>query len=163
MLRKYRRLREECFGVECEDFGSVQIDEAARICGVDSGTAREVVEEWMIRRPLGLVRRFRRKGLLEAMRGLQEKGKTIIVYSDYPVKEKLNAMNFTPDYGFWSGDELIRCMKPDCSGLVRVLDSLELGRECVLYVGDRDDRDGLCAKAAGVSYMDVKEFMRRLL
>ncbi len=161
-LREYRRLRERCFGVEREDFGNVQLEESARLSGLDVETVRKVVASWLGSKALGAVRMFRRRELLEAMRGLQAAGKIVAVYSDYPVKDKLRAMGFAADYAYWSGDEMIRCMKPDCAGLVRILEALGLGRECVLYVGDRDDRDGVCAEGAGVDYIDVKEFCRRI-
>ncbi|MBQ3446072.1 MAG: HAD family hydrolase [Synergistaceae bacterium] len=96
------------------------------------------------------------------MRKLQASGKTVIIYSDYPVKEKLDALSFTPDYSFWSGDGFIECMKPDSSGIARVIDSLGFDRVEILYVGDRYGRDGLCAEGTGIDYMDVKEFVKKI-
>ena len=85
-------------------------------------------------------------------------GTKIIIYSDNPVKEKINAINFTPDYAFWSCDEMIHCMKPDSQGLINIINFLGLNKSEVLYIGDRYDKDGLCALGAGIDYLDVKNF-----
>ena len=85
----------------------------------------------------------------------------MIVYSDYPVNEKISAIDFTPEHTFYSNDELIKCMKPNPIGLKNILKSLNLKPDEVLYIGDRDDRDGLCAEAVGVEYLNVKNFSKR--
>lgn len=42
---------------------------------------------------------------------------------------------------------------------MRIIKKLKLKVNKVLYVGDRSDRDGICAERAGIDYLDVKEFM----
>ena len=59
---------------------------------------------------------------------------------------------------FSADDDLIRCMKPDAHGLKKILSLENLKPAEVLYIGDRDDRDGICARLAGVDYLDVKNF-----
>ena len=49
-------------------------------------------------------------------------------------------------------------MKLDARDLRKILAEFGLNPAEVLYIGDRDDRDGICAKAAGVDYLDVKNF-----
>lgn len=161
-LRMYRRLREERFGCDAEDFGRVQVERAAWEYGLDTEYVRGVISLWMNRIPLRAVRFFRRRKLLRLIKSLQASGKIIVVYSDYPVKEKLDALKLSPNYQFWSEDGVIECMKPDSSGITRAVDALGLGREEILYVGDRYDRDGLCAEEAGFGYMDVREFVKKI-
>ncbi|MBQ7593829.1 MAG: HAD family hydrolase [Synergistaceae bacterium] len=157
---KYRELREKLFAVDKEDFNVKQINEAARLCGVPQEETERVINLWMNEKPLKLVKLFRRRKLLDALRKFQTSGKTIIIYSDYPVKEKLRALNFEPDKYFWSTDGFINCMKPDASGLLRIIRTFKLNAQNILYVGDRYDRDGKCAENTGVAYMDVKEFVK---
>lgn len=88
-------------------------------------------------------------------------GKSFVIYSDYPVKEKLSALGLCPDYSFWSDDGVINCMKPNSRGLEVIIFLLGTGRSEILYVGDRYDRDGLCASGAGIDYMDVRDFMKK--
>ena len=52
----------------------------------------------------------------------------------------------------------VSCMKPDVCGLKKILSLQNLKPAEVLYIGDRDDRDGICARQAGVDYLDVKNF-----
>ena len=162
-LMTYRRLREKRFYAELDDFRTLQIVETARLHKIKPERVIELINLWMNKKPLMIIRIFRRRKLLEFMKELQVKGKIIIIYSDYPVKEKLEAINFIPNHYYCSDDELIHCMKPDASGLIRMLNSEGLNIESCLYVGDRYDRDGLCAESAGIVYMDVKEFVRNFL
>ena len=162
LLRKYRQLREKRFSVEREDFGRIQMEEAARLCGLTPDKAYGVITSWMIHKPLTLIKIFRRRRLIDAIKAYKKTGTMIIVYSDYPVREKLCALNLQPDYSYWSGDDVIRCMKPDSSGLSRVIAMLGLEGKNILYVGDRDDKDGECARNAGVEYVDAADFGRKI-
>ena len=157
---KYRELREKLFGNYDEDFHAKQINETSRIFGLRPDETERIINSWMNDKPLKLVKFFRRRKLLVKLKELQASGKIIIVYSDYPVKEKLRALNFEPYKYFWSNDGFINCMKPDASGLLRIIRELKLNAQNILYVGDRYDRDGECAENAGVAYMDVKEFVK---
>lgn len=161
VLKTYRKLREKLFAAEHENFGIMQISEAAKLCGVDYENAEKIINLWLIEKPLNAIKIFRRKKLLEAIKIFQSSGKIIIVYSDYPVQEKLNALKILPDYSFWSSDKLIKCMKPNSTGLINIINNLKLNRKYILYVGDRYDRDGICAKNSGVDYMGVREFEKK--
>ena len=161
LLRAYRKLRESLYGKGQRNFDALQLAEAARKCGMPCEDAQRVITEWMIYKPLGLVRIFRRRKLLSLIKSLQCAGKIIIVYSDYPVREKLQALGLEPDYAYFSNDPAINCMKPDPSGLGRVIKALGLDVGDMLYVGDRDNKDGECARGAGVKYMDVHAFEKK--
>ncbi len=154
MIREYRAAREKFFLSDEENF--------ARLERKYKLPASEIINEWMIERALPAVRRWRREKILRAIEDHRRAGGLAIVYSDYPVEEKLRAMGLTVDHEFWSGDPIIDCLKPEARGLNNVIGRLRLLRAEILYVGDRDDRDGECARRAGVAYLDVKEFERRL-
>lgn len=157
-LREFRRLQEKRFGANTENFYHSQIDRASRLYKLNPDKAKSIINLWMITRPLRIIKLFRRRYLLASLRSCQESGIKIIIYSDNPVKEKISAINFTPDYAFWSCDEIIKCMKPDSSGLRNIINLLGLPENQVLYIGDRYDRDGLCAQSAGINYIDIKNF-----
>lgn len=116
----------------------------------------EILQAWLIVRPRKILRLCVRKKVLAAVKAHQLRGVKMIVYSDNPVREKLKAIEFQPDASFCADE--IHCMKPDAHGLIKILSRLELVPDEVLYIGDRDDRDELCARAAGVNYLDVKKF-----
>ena len=158
LLRKYRQLREELYRAECEDFAAQQVREAARSCGIDAEQAERVITSWMIHKPLKVIEIFRRRKLVDAVKKFQQSGGMVVVYSDYPVKEKLEALKLKPDYSYWSNDGFINCMKPNPDGLKKIIAALGLDRAEILYIGDREDKDGMCARNAGVAYIDVRNF-----
>ena len=84
------------------------------------------------------------------------------MYSDYPVEKKLQALGLQPTHAYWSGEPIVDCLKPDVRGLNNIIAELGLDRAEILYVGDRDDRDGECARRAGVAYLDIDDFARSL-
>lgn len=163
MLRDYRLLREQRFKAEETDFQKSQIAEIAQRYNTNTAAVEKIVDFWLIQKPLKILKRWCRDKVLSAIKTQQAKGTTIIVYSDYPVAEKLQALELQPNYSFWSSDNLIRCMKPDSKGLKNILKHLKLNPAEVLYVGDRDDRDGLCASGAGVDYLDINNFEKNFL
>ena len=154
LIREYRAAREKFFLSDRENF-----DRLRRKYNLEPTT---IINDWMIERALTAVKRWRRKKILRAIEEHRRAGGVVIVYSDYPVEKKLRAMNLTADHEFWSGDPIIDCLKPNPRGLENVIARLKLLRAEILYVGDRDDRDGECARRAGVAYMDVADFERRL-
>ena len=156
ILRDWRRLRENRFRAEKENFRELQLDELSRRYDLPTNEIEKILRDWLIERPLKILRFAVRKNFLEVVKCFQNSGVKMIVYSDNPVKEKLRAIDFSPDASF-SADE-IHCMKPDAHGLKNILAAMNLNSCDVLFIGDRDDRDGLCAKAAGVDYLNVKNF-----
>ena len=159
MLREYRRLRENLFAADSVNSYQLQLENLSQRYGLTIQKILDLVKMWMIEKPKFLIKTFQRKKLIAAIKFAQLRGIKIVIYSDNPVAEKIKAPDFTPDYAFWSDDDLIKCMKPDSRGLENIIKLLKLNREEILYIGDRDDRDGLCAKNAGVDYCDVKKFI----
>ena len=152
----WRRLREARFCADKKNFRELQLEELARRYNLSVNFIEKILHSWLIERSLKILRFCVRKKLLDAAKLNQLRGVKIIIYSDNPVREKLSAINFFPDASF-SSDEL-HCMKPDAHGLKKILAAFKLEPSEVLYIGDRNDRDGFCAKAAGVNYLDVKNF-----
>ena len=161
-LREFRRLQEKRFGANTKNFYKAQLQEASRLYNLNHDNAESIINLWLIRRPLRIIKLFRRRRLLSYLKSRQKSAVKIIIYSDNPVKEKINAINFTPDHAFWSCDEIINCMKPDSHGLLNIIKFLDINKKEVLYIGDRFDRDGLCAKSAGIYYIDVKNLKKEL-
>ena len=162
MLREYRRLRENLFASDSEDFYQRQLENLSQRYNMSVQEILYVVQTWMIEKPQIFIKTFQRKKLIAAIKSATLRGVTIVIYSDNPVAEKIKALDFTPDYAFWSDDDLIKCMKPNAAGLKNIIGLLKLNREEILYIGDRDDRDGVCAKNVGVDYCDVKKFVKIL-
>lgn len=114
---------------------------------------KAIIEYWMQDYPLKYVRRFRDRKLMSFTESLKEYNIKIVVYSDYPVTKKLDAVGLKTDYAFCSTDEGIQCLKPDPKGLRHILYALEESAENVLMIGDRYEKDGMCALTAGMDYL----------
>ena len=158
LILDYRRLREELFAADDEDFNHKQLSKLADKYNMSVENIEHLFYFWMEEKPLRLIKMFQRKKLIKSIHHYQNQGVRMIVYSDNPVNKKISVVDFVPDYAFYSDDELIKCMKPKSAGLKNILKLLHLKADEVLFIGDRDDRDGLCAEEAGVDYLNVKYF-----
>lgn len=113
---------------------------------------------WMQEKPKKYIRLFRDKNLIKIVQSLQRKGTKVIVYSDFPLKEKLEALwPFVPDLYFSANDAEIQCLKPDVKGLLHIIRITNLSVKDILFVGDRFDKDGLCAQQTGMDYFILSQ------
>jgi len=136
--------------------------EAGRLPAPDA-VIDAVVKRWMQERPLKYVRLFRDRRLIALAERLRRGGAKLAVYSDYPVAGKLAALSpFTVDFAFDPDDPAIPALKPDPRGLRYITGVIGEAAEDTVFIGDRHEKDGLCAKAAGVDYVILgKSFFSR--
>jgi len=109
-----------------------------------------IINEWMVQRPIPFVRKFRDKRLISLLENCRAQGIKLFVYSDYPVAEKLEALGFTPDAAY-SADE-VGCLKPSPDGLLHILKENEVKASDCLFIGDKFEKDGKCAENVGMDY-----------
>lgn len=150
LLRDYRRLREREEITGREGFESVIRQKLAENYALPRQRVDEVVDSWMLQRPLEAVGRSRDEGLLRFLREQQSRGARVFVYSDYPAEDKCRAIGFAPDGIYWPDGVRIRAMKPEPEGLALLLEENGLKPEDALFIGDRAEKDGKCAAALGV-------------
>ena len=134
VVKKYRELFEQ--GI-CEKERLSQLPD----------NASSIIQEWMVERPCVYVAKSRDQELIRFLEAAKMDGAIIIVYSDYPVKEKLSALGFAPDRAYRSED--ICSLKPDSDGLKQVLEDNNIAPECCLVIGDRKEKDGALAANLG--------------
>lgn len=120
--------------------------------GADARTLDEDVRSWMGERPLRFLRKARRKGVLDLLRDLQWQNVQLGVWSDYPVKDKLEALEVAEIFSLRlsADDPSISCLKPWPHGFRFAARMWELPTSAILYVGDRPDVDAVGANAAGM-------------
>jgi len=152
-LRLFRRLREELAEEASEGIGRLQYERPASLLGLSPEAVRVAVETWMHQRPLPLLRRCRYPGVGRVFEALAASGRTIAVFSDYPARAKLQALGLRADILVCATDPDVQRLKPHPLGLQRVLERAGAGPEACLYIGDRDERDGACARRLGVAYL----------
>lgn len=85
---------------------------------------------------------------------LQKQGISTAIYSDYPAAQKLKAMGLKADLVVNSTDPAINALKPAPNGILYILEQLGIqNKETCLFIGDRDELDGACARNAGVNFL----------
>ncbi|MBR2215383.1 MAG: HAD family hydrolase [Selenomonadaceae bacterium] len=157
----YRRIRERRQYAAAANIEAMEYAAAALKCRTTPDYVATVIKRWMIERPCQYLKAAQDEALLSFLREQQRQGKPVIVYSDYPLSDKLAALDFAPSASYYTGDAVINCLKPDNQGLEYILSTLRqknIHRNEVLFIGDRDDRDGLCARESGVDCLILKKF-----
>ena len=84
---------------------------------------------------------------------LRERGLKIGVFSDYPVEEKLIALKLNADATCYSLESGLGKLKPQTLGLETIINRLALNKSECVFIGDRDLRDGICARRLGIPFI----------
>ena len=150
VLRDYRREREAFAEAGVEQFGPKLIEGLAERYRKPKSEIAAVVAEWIDRRPLPYLDKCRYPGVIEAFERLRASGRTVAILSDYPAVDKLAAMALTADLVVSATDPEVGVLKPSTRGLERVMSLAGVGPAETIMVGDRAERDGEMARAAGV-------------
>ena len=167
IIKKYREIREDWEKCSVDEIGSrlpsdYDLDEGqyeyvARVKKTSAQRVRKTVEFFMLEAPLKLLSQFKDEvlaGIIDDLKN-DKKDIKIVIYSDYPVENKLKSLGIEADYLFTSGDEEIGCMKPDPKGLRVILDKLQISNSDAIMIGDRYEKDGEAAIANDMDYIIV--------
>ncbi len=157
-LRTFRHVREELrkLGEAKRALEVLQYQEALNCLKgqrVPEETLRDLVQEWLIRRPLKYLPLCRRRGIESFLLFLVDCGISLGVFSDYPVEEKLQALSLTQYFSvkLCSTDIAINAFKPHPKGFLYACKIFgDLSPEEVLYIGDRFEIDAIGAKKSGM-------------
>lgn len=150
VLRAYRQIREQLGDLGASDFEPTLIEMTAKASATPALTVRDIVAEWIDRRPLAYLRACRYDGLDSLFTGLALHGKSIGVLSDYPAQAKLAALDLRADYIVSACDADVACLKPQPRGLQKLLALAGVTPQQTVLIGDRADRDGEVARRIGV-------------
>lgn len=153
MLRKFRRIRENLSFEEVENLERVQYESCALALNRDTEDVIQVVRKWMFQIPLQYIADCRFSGINTFFEELNRRGIKIAVFSDFPAREKLNALGLSAEVLVCATDSEVNGLKPNPKGLLRVAELLSVPVAECLVIGDRDDRDGEAARRAGVPYL----------
>ncbi len=150
VLRAYRRIREQLGDSLHENFERELTSRTATLVGCSEERVRSAAGEWLERRPLRHLIRYRYPQLPELFRGLRKQGKKIGIFSDYPAREKLAALQLDADVIVCAGDADVAVLKPHPRGLHVLMSRAAMSPAQTILIGDRPERDGLAARAAQV-------------
>lgn len=153
VIAEFRGAR-ECLAEEgAENIGRLQYERPATRLGIRPEDVAEVVGEWIEERPLKHLLRCRFAAVDEVFDHLRASGRQIGVLSDYPVRDKLRALHLTADLIAATPHPEIDRFKPHPAGLESLMSRAGVTPARCLMIGDREDRDGACARNAGVRYL----------
>ena len=119
----------------------------------DEARVKSIVRRWIYDDPLEVIAKNKDTGLIGWMDLLRKSGKKVFILSDYPAADKLKAMNVTVDGIYDPDDERIDELKPSPKGLNVIMGDTGILPEDILMIGDRMEKDGLCAEKAGIDHM----------
>ena len=150
IIRTFRQCREDLSDKPTDDFllRQYEITAARHSCSVKE--VRELVSEWIERRPLSVIGGCRYTGVEQLFKALASSSRTVAVLSDYPAEAKLRALGLKADVVVSSTDEDVGRLKPDPTGLYKVLKLAGVEPQRSLMIGDRFDRDGEVARRVGM-------------
>jgi len=137
----------------CGGLEDIQYIQTAKKVGVSESRVRACVREWILERPLTLLREYRYPYIREFCLALQKRSVQLAVFSDYPAMDKIKALGLPKMLTFCSTEKQIDVFKPSPKGLLHVINQIGAPMECCILIGDRDDRDGECARRAGIRYL----------
>jgi len=155
ILATFRRVREELRtdgDSPSRPLDLLQFERSAEELGVDVAEVEQVVDVWMMQRPLKYLRHVRRRGLRELLALLAERGVKVGALSDYPTDAKLRALDVARFFsmGLCTADRPINAFKPHPKGFRHACEIWGVAPQEVLYVGDRPETDSVGAAAAGI-------------
>ncbi len=153
IIRDFRREREKRTLHVINDLENDQYNWGAQASGVSHEMVRSVVEKWIFNVPLKYISQCHYSGVLEFFDNLCKQGIATAIFSDYPAKEKVAALGLSPCCITCSTDRNVNRLKPDPRGLFVIAETLGASVEQCLFIGDRDERDGECARKAGMPYL----------
>ncbi len=150
ILQAYRKIREELGDALCENFELELISRTATLVGCSEDEVDATAEEWLERRPLRHLIRYRYPHLQQLFTGLRRSGKNIGVLSDYPARKKLEALQLDADFVVYAGEQSVGVLKPHPKGLQVLMSQAAVNPWQTILIGDRPERDGAAAQKANV-------------
>jgi putative hydrolase of the HAD superfamily len=153
ILWDFRKGREKNASLLDGEIEKKQFEWGAKASNVPVEKVRQVVQYWMFTRPLFYLGASCSPGARDLFFKLKEKRIPIGIFSDYPAQDKLQALNLEADVIISATDLEVGRLKPDPKGLIVTASKLNMQVKECLFIGDRDDKDGECARRAGMPYL----------
>ncbi len=147
ILKHFRKVKDGWTKSSSEDD---IIDQTAKDTGASFEKVRYVVQKWIYDSPLDVIKKTADRKLIGIIEELRGKGKKVVIFSDYPTKDKLEALGLTVDGQYGPDDDRLDELKPSPKGLLVIMEDYGVAAGDVLMIGDRQEKDGRSAEAAGV-------------
>ncbi len=149
----FRKEREKKKGYASGKLEEEQYEWCAESLGLSSDRIRKSIDYYMHKFPLRFLKRVKFNGIDDFFEFLYKKKIRIVVYSDYPIEEKLKALKLTANASYCSTHESINQLKPALKALKLICTEMKCDPGRMLYIGDRQDNDGEGAGMAGIPFI----------
>jgi len=153
IIRNFRRQRELFSWQPVVNIAHNQYLMVAKTSGVSPEKVRLVIHEWMSDKPLTYLPDCRFNGTRRFFDFLRTHRVTIGIFSDFPAEKKLAALELAADCIICATDPDVDRLKPDPKGLSVIARKLNLSITDCLFIGDKDEKDGECARRVGMPYI----------
>ena len=159
VLKAFRQNREALRGApgtQCS-LEEIQYAQIAARMKIPVTFVKEIVEEWIMLRPLKHLKICRRRGIEDVLKHCRDNHIRVGALSDYPTREKVKALGLRRwfDLHLCSTDPEINMFKPSPVGILLACKIWKLTPDELLYVGDQLTIDGAAAEAAGARFVLV--------
>ena len=156
ILYSYRKLRNGNTFAEESNHEQIIIQKLARAYHRSEAQIQEIVHEWILTRPLQILYSARDQHLIAFLQKQVHDGNKVYIYSDYPAIQKCDVLGISANDIYWPDTTRISVLKPSSKGLEYILQSNHLSPSDVLFIGDRMEKDGLCAQGASVDCLILR-------
>ena len=155
ILKEFRSVREHWDEVSEESLDTAQYRYVAEKMHTTADTVERIIKTWIYENPLSALQKSLDDKIVDLIKKLKEKKLFILIFSDYPIKEKLSALGLSElaDGMYSATDERLMELKPSPKGLQLIMEDFHLEPLELLMVGDRYSKDGMSAINAGVDYL----------
>jgi HAD superfamily hydrolase (TIGR01549 family) len=155
-IKAFRKNKERARSLgACQDLDVQILAATAKEIGCGIERVSELVDQWIHQIPLSVLPFLRDPELPHMLERLHLRGFRLGVYSDYPVRAKLEALGLPLslfDVLIESGDPEVSTLKPHPKGFEVTCRRLNVEPHAVLYIGDRDSIDGVGARSVGMQF-----------
>jgi putative hydrolase of the HAD superfamily len=157
----FRKEREKHLGYASQQLDDEQFEWCASVLKIQKEKVRRTIEYWMYKFPLRYMLTSRFTSIEKLFNLIKEQGKQVVVYSDFPAKDKLNALQIKADMFYCATDKEISQLKPSGSAVKWICEDQNYQLEQTILIGDRDDTDGESARLAGIDYIIIDPKLAR--
>lgn len=147
----FRKKRYESIG--CNDLEHSQYKVTSDYLKIPIEEVRRIISFWIQEKPLKCIKNCRYSYIPHLFKQFRLMNMKIAVVSDYPIEEKLKALELIADVMVCSTDKDVNSFKPDPKGFIVASEKMDVLPENCIVIGDRDDKDGEGARLAGMSFV----------
>jgi Predicted hydrolase (HAD superfamily) len=164
VIMQYRRSQELIRTKEIQqECHKKQITHTAESTGENPSYVKDIIEKWFEKKPLPFIPLCKRRGVEMALERWYKKGIILGAFSDYPVEDKLNALGISRFFTTMVSvsDPEVNGFKPNTNGFALSAMKMGIDPSEILYVGDREEVDGIGASNAGMQVVILKSIFEK--